>query len=140
MIRHCIHGLCLILILLASLAHADLDKYDQQALQQTQSLLKNLNERSKAMASDPAAKDIDTKVEALAGSAKNKEEIYIIAAQVMKKITEESNGDAEKMQKMLLEAQSHPERFFNTLNPSQQAQIRSLANKIESQKVSAPHD
>lgn len=131
-------GCCLILILIASQVQAELDQYDQKALQQTQELLKNPSERNKAIANDKAAKDIDAKTGSLAGSAEKKEEIYSIAAQVMEKITKDANGDPEKMKKLLQEAQSNPEAFYNKFDSSQKSQIQNLAGKIEAQKVPVP--
>ncbi len=123
---------------MASTAKAELDKYDQQALKQTQDLLSNPNERGRAIEQDQSAKDVDAKVGALAGSTANKEEIYGLAGQMMERITKETNGDPEKMKKLLLEAQTNPEAFYNKMNPSQKTQISNLADKINSQKVRVP--
>src|SRR5687768_10313685 len=102
--------ICLTLVHIS--AHADLDKDQQQGLKDTQRMLTNPAERDAAIKKDKKAIETDQKVEALTGSGKNKEEIYDIASKVMETITVQSKGDPEKMQQMLLEAQSNPEAFY----------------------------
>ena len=120
-----------ILILIQIPAYAKLDGPQTEALQQTKHLLKNPSARQKAADRDPKAKDADNKVSALAGSTENKEEIYDLASQLMEKIVKETNGDPEKMQKLMLEAQSNPEAFYKKyFNKDQQAKVRGIATKI----------
>ena len=95
-------------------------------------MLTNPAERNAAIKSDKKALEVDQKVEALTGSGKNKEEIYDIASKVMEAITVESKGDPEKMQQLLMEAQSNPQAFYNKyFSESDKARVRSLAQDIE---------
>ncbi len=110
----------------------DLDVHEQQGLKDTQRLLTTPKERDAAIRNDPKAKETDDKVEALTGSGQNKEEIYGIASKVMEKITLESNGDARKMQELLMEAQRNPEAFYNKyFGSAEKERVRALANDID---------
>jgi len=104
-----------VLILIHITAYADLDADQRHGLKQTKDMLNNPSERQKAIAKDPKAKDMDDKVSALAGTSQNKDEIYGIAAQLMEKIAQETNGDPEKMQLLMLEAQKNPEAFYRSI-------------------------
>lgn len=113
------------LLFLACSAHS-------QALKQTQDLLKDPTARQKAIDKDPKAKDVDDKVSALAGSSENKEEIYGLAMQLMEKLVADTNGDPQKMQALMTEAQKDPKAFYEKyFDAQQQAKTRGLANKIE---------
>lgn len=134
--------LLLSLTLIHFAAHADLDKHQQQGLKDTQRMLTNPAERNAAIKNDKKALETDAKVEALTGSGKNKEEIYDIASKVMEAITVESKGDPEKMQTMLLEAQSNPQAFYNKyFSESDKNRVRGLAADIEKKGTSSsrPH-
>lgn len=120
-----------LLILIHVTAYAKLDAPQTEALQQTKDLLKDPSARQKAINKDPKAKDADDKVSALAGSSENKEEIYELASQLMEKIAQETNGDPDKMQKLMLEAQTNPQAFYNKyFNKDQKTKVRGIANKI----------
>jgi hypothetical protein len=127
----------LLLILTQWQTSAELDKDQQEGLKQTQDLLNNPAERQKAVDADPHAKDVDNKVNALAGSKENKDEIYGIASEVFQKVAAESNGDPAKMQKLLEEAQKNPQAFYDKyFNDADKARVRGVANKIQSDKPS----
>jgi hypothetical protein len=120
-------------------AFADLDKDQRQGITDTQSMLKNSAARKKAIANDPKAKEIDDKAGALAGSAANKDEMYDLAAQLVEKIAVEANGDPNKMQMMMLEAQKDPKAFYEKyFDDKQKAKVRGLATKIEGTKTTVP--
>ncbi len=72
---------------------------------------------------------------ALAGNEKNKEEIYDLATRLMEKITLESNGDAAKMQALLMEAQKNPQAFYDKMfSKEEKARVRGVAEKVERRK------
>ncbi len=122
--------LCLTLIHFA--AAADMDFHQQKGLEDTQKMLKSPQLRKEAIKKDKHAQEIDSKVDALAGSSKNKEEIYDLASQVMEKVTQEAGGDPEKMEKLLLEAQSNPQAFFEKyFSAEQKKRVRGVAQDIE---------
>jgi hypothetical protein len=130
----------LVYISLVSLsAFADLDKDQRQGLKDTQELLRSPKDRAAAIAKDPKAKDIDDKAGALAGTPENKDEMYDIAAQLVEKIALQANGDPNKMQQLMIEAQKDPKAFYDKyFDDTQKAKVRGLANKIESNKPSIP--
>ena len=120
------------LVMMHAAAYADLDQHQQQGLKDTQRLLTSPKERDAAIRNDVKATDADKKVEALTGSGKNKEEIYDIASKVMETITKEANGDPQKMQQMLSEAQSNPKAFYEKyFSEEDKNRVRGLANDIE---------
>jgi hypothetical protein len=125
--------------LLSISAFADLDKDQRQGIQDTQHLLKTPAARAKAIAHDPKAKEIDDKAGALAGSAQNKDEMYDLAAQLVEKVAAQANGDPEKMQQLMMEAQKDPKAFYEKFfDDKQKAKVRGLANKIEGDKPGIP--
>jgi hypothetical protein len=133
--------LLIVVIAVSNVSNAELDEHQKKGLKDTQDLLRNKKAREKAIGSDAKAKEADAKAGALAGSPENKEEMYDLAAQVMDKITTEANGDPEKMQALMLEAQKNPKAFYEKyFTAEQKANLRNLANKIEKsqQPVSSP--
>lgn len=122
---------CLILVL-TSPAFAQLDKDQEQGLKDTKEFLKNSKERQDWINKNAPAKDVDNKVESLAGSKQNKDEIYGIAADVMDKLTRDAKGDPAAMQKILDEAQGNPEAFYNKyFDEASKQRVRGVANDIE---------
>jgi len=110
----------------------DLDAASQQALQQTQDLMKNDSARQQVIDQSPELRKMDGKVGDLVGSPANKDKMYDISAGVMKKLTEEGGGDPEKMKALLEEAQKNPEKFFNdSFSADQQKAVRDIANDIQ---------
>ncbi len=113
-------------------AHAQLDTHQQQGLKDTKEFLKTPDERRKFIDKNAKAKDVDNKVDALAGSKENKEEIYGIAAEVMEKIAIETKGDPQAMQKLLQEAQGNPRAFYEKyFDDKSKARVRGVAADIE---------
>ena len=74
-----------------------LDPSSATALQQTQQLLRDPAKRDAAIQTDPGAKAVDQKVRAFTGNAENTDALYGISADVMKELTEGTNGDPAKM-------------------------------------------
>jgi hypothetical protein len=123
--------LCLCLIHLPALA-GDLDAHSKKGLADTQKMLRSSSERSKAIKGDKQAEDVDAKVDALAGSDKNKNEIYDLSAGILEKVAAEAKGDPDKMQTLLQEAQANPQKFFDKyFSAEHKARVRGLAREIE---------
>ncbi len=124
-------------ILIPFFAHAQLDVHQRKGLDDTKSLLKDKKQRDDFIKTDKAAQEVDAKVDALAGSAKNKQEIYSISADVMEKLTNEAKGDPEKMKQILEMAQKNPKAFYEKyFDHNAQQRVRGVANEIE--KSGAP--
>lgn len=130
---------CLILIQFTTVARAELDQDQQKGLYDTQNLLKSSSQRQEYFKKDPRAKDMDNRVDALAGSKDSKQNIYELSSDLMEKITTESNGDPGKMQQLLNEAQKNPEAFYNRyFSPEQKVRLKQIADKIDAQKARIP--
>jgi hypothetical protein len=99
------------------------------ALQKTQDCLKSQNCDS---ALTEAGKMADLKaLEAVAGNASNKQELYNIAAGIMPILAQQATGDPAKMQDILFKAQTDPVKFLNSLPPEIQAKIKNAANAVD---------
>jgi hypothetical protein len=103
---------------------------EASALQKTQDCLKNQN--CESMKSN-AGRSADQKaLEAVGGDAAKKQAIYNISAdEIMPVLAQQTNGDPEKMQLLLLKAQTDPEGFMNSLPPETQAKIKNIAASVE---------
>ena len=99
------------------------------ALQKTQDCLRNQTcEAAKSSAGQAADQKA---LEAVGGNAANKQELYNISADIMPMLIQQTGGDPEKMQALMLKAQTDPEGFFNSLSPDAQAKIKNIANTVE---------
>lgn len=132
------HKLLVGLILIhGSLAHAQLDEHQRKGLQNTQEKLRDKKARDEAIRENPRGKEVDAKVDALTGGGADKEQVYGLAAQVMEKIVAEAEGDPQKMQRLLMEAQTNPQAFYDKyFTAEQKAAVRGLAEKIEKRGTS----
>jgi hypothetical protein len=116
---------------LVTVAHAELDKQDEQALKETQQLMTNKEERTKAIQKDPKAQTADANLKALmGGNANATEEVYALAADVFANVMKEANGDVGKMQEMMAKFMRDPAAFANSWTPEQKAKLKLLAEKI----------
>ena len=99
------------------------------ALQKTQDCLRNQTcEAAKSSAGQAADQKA---LEAVGGNTSNKQELYNISADIMPMLIQQTGGDSEKMQALLLKAQTDPQGFLNSLPPDIQTKIKNLANAVE---------
>jgi len=115
---------------------AELDEHSQRALDQTQSMMRDRNQRQQAIQqSGKGAQKTDQMVQRLSGGDPAKaDEIYGLAADVMKQITEMANGDPKKMMEILQKLQKNPEEFVKHWTPEQRQRLRQIAQDIEKPK------
>ncbi len=125
-------GLFFILFFAAS-AKAQMDASSQEALDQTADVLRDSSKRDKAFAENPKYKEGEKGAALLVrGNEAQKQQLYEMAAEVMKKLAEQTNGDPVKMQEIAAKAQKNPEKFMNEyFSDAQKKQVRDLANQIE---------
>jgi hypothetical protein len=109
---------------------------NEEALRNTQRLLRDPNERQNAIANDPTALQADQRARQLLGP--NSEKAYELSAQLMQTIVRETNGDPQKMQKLILELQSNPHALEKFLTPAQRDMIRQMASDVEKSKRLPP--
>lgn len=133
--------ICVLIIVFNFMVAADLDAPSQEALGQTQSVLRSPKERDAAFKENPKYKEAEGGANALVqGNEAQKQQMYEMAAQLMKTLAEKSGGDAAVMQEMMIRAQKDPAQFMREfMTESQKQQVRDLATDIEKQKgVRAP--
>ncbi|MDD1606068.1 MAG: hypothetical protein LUP96_05140 [Methylococcaceae bacterium] len=99
------------------------------ALQKTQDCLRNQTcEAAKSNAGQAADQKA---LAAVGGNTSNEQELYNISADIMPMLIQQTGGDSEKMQALLLKAQTDPQGFLNSLPPDIQTKIKNLANAVE---------
>ncbi|MCB9025824.1 MAG: hypothetical protein H6625_05875 [Bdellovibrionaceae bacterium] len=112
------------------------DAASEQALKQTQDLLRNKQQRGTYIKNNKGAKNADDNVKSLTGGNEaNIKETYDIAADVFRLVAEKSkkpNGemDVEKMNALMKEYQTNPEAFYRQMTPEQRKRIQELGKKI----------
>lgn len=112
------------------------DELYNNALQQTQNLLKNSEARKGAINTEPAkAADKTAEITAL-GDPAAKNEVYNIAADLMPWLVEQSQGDPLKMMQLIQEAQKNPQAFLQRMPASERQKIKNLSGFIEQKKNS----
>lgn len=112
-------------------SHAELDKFDQEALKKTQDFLKNKSERDAFIKKSPDAQPHVQKMNEMGMNESQKNKTFNISADVFGELVKENNGDAAAVQKMLLNAQQNPEAFYNSLSPENKKMIESLGAEME---------
>lgn len=116
-----------------------LSKEDQQALQDTQDMLRNRQKVEQYMKTNPAASNADNQVKDLMGPDTGA--TYDLAADVFGDLVREANGDPAKLMQLVEEAQKNPAKFAERLSPAQRDKLRGLANSVEKRQAQpkAPH-
>lgn len=125
-----------LLLILCPVFAEELDNASQEALQKTQVLLKDKSQRDAYIRDHPEALAADKKAGEL-GDPADKERAYDISADIYSDIVKNTNGDAKKQKELLDKAAANPEAFYNSLSPSQKAQIHDLATGIQGRHPAA---
>lgn len=120
----------LTLLLFSFLGFADLDSSSQEALEQTKALLKNREAREKAANENQQSQQAHDRAKKLMGSTSGTDAIYGLSAEVLEHIVKTTDGDSNKMQKLLQQAASNPEAFANSLPPHLQQKIKDVSKKV----------
>jgi len=124
---------------ITTFAENQFDSHSREGVHKTQDFLRSREQRETYLKTDPKARDVDTKVEALAGTPENKDEMFDLAAEVLEKIANEAKGDPEKMKILLLEAQQDPQKFYQShFSEGQKKRVQGLAKDIERRKIASP--
>lgn len=113
-----------------------LDAASLEALQKTQGLLINPEQRAQAMKNDPKALANDAKVKSTLGN--QSQPAYELSAQVLETIVKKTNGDPKQMQEIVNQLMSNPQMLEQYLTPQQRDQIRGMASQIEKQQGHQP--
>lgn len=126
-----VHLLTFVLLALSFPSHGELDEHDQKALKETQTLLKDREQRRNAINENQKTRDADQNVKNLfGGSEALTDEAYALAAEVLANVVKSADGDARKMQEMMTEFHRDPAAFAATWTPEQKAKLKALAEKL----------
>lgn len=110
-----------------------------QAVQDTQQVLKNKSERKKIIQKDSKAKSVDDNVKQLTGGdEKAQEDIYAVAAELVPYLQKMANNDPNKMMELLAEAQKDPKKFSERWPPEQRAKLKAITERIQKQQEKKP--
>jgi hypothetical protein len=109
----------------------DLDGASQDALNKTQNLLNDRQQREAAVKKDRKSTAADQYVKQLTdGNDKTNNEIYELAAQVFQTVVKDANGDPKKMQEALDRFKRNPQEFASEFTPEQRAKLHEIAEKL----------
>ena len=119
---------------------AELDGASQEALKDTQETLVNAQKREAAFKENPQYKESEKATNHLfAGDESKKQEAYELTSQVLATLAEKTNGDPQKMQEIMAQAQQNPEKFMQEyFSDSQKEKVRAIATDLEKQKKVPP--
>ena len=110
----------------------DLSSEQEQALSGAVEELTDPAKRSENLKKDPKAAKSDEMVKEVGGEYS--EEIYGLAGEVMQSLVKKTQGDPDKMEQLLKDAEKNPEAFANTFTPDQKKALKELSKKIEKSK------
>lgn len=127
----------ILVALTPAISQAELDEHSQRALEQTQGMMRDRQQRQQAVQQGgKGAQRADQMVQRLTGGDPQKaDEIYGLAADVMGEITKMANGDPKKMMEILQRLQRNPEEFVKHWTPEQRQKLREIAQDIEKPKA-----
>jgi hypothetical protein len=127
--------LCTLTVLLLSATSVlALEKNDEDALKDTQSLLSD-QAAMNAFAKDnkDATHALDQVNELTRRNRQQQAEVNDISSSIFSDIVKQNNGDTVAIQAKLQQALKDPKGFMNSLSPEQQARIHSLAGQLDQQ-------
>jgi hypothetical protein len=111
-----------------------LDPTSAAALSETLRMLGDPSGRGAATAGNPAARDVDSQVQSLAGSPENAQAVYNLAGEVFADLVKNTGGDTGKLMEALERARTDPSGFANALSPATLQHLRELSSKISDTK------
>ena len=128
--------LFLFLVLLSPISHAQID---QEALIETQKVLRSPSERQEVISRDQKAQQADQFAsQAVGGDPALKNDVYNLSADILNHVMKVSGGDPAKAQALLLKAMKDPKQFMNSLPAAEQDKVREIANSVEKKKNPKP--
>ena len=127
--------LLILAIFITNLAYGNLafgyEAESDQALQQTQRLLKNKNLRDQAVNESPAAQRAHQRAQDLLKNPENLEKAYGMAAQMMEQIMKEAQGDPEKAQSILNKGLEDPASLADRMPAQFKEMLKDVGGGIE---------
>ena len=115
---------------------AETDPAINDALKDTQDLLKDKSKRQEDFNRDAKAKAADEKVQNLTGGdSQQTQAVYDISADAFSSVMQSAGNDPEKAMELLQKAQTNPEAFYNSLPKETRDKIRGVAGEIDKKKA-----
>ncbi len=111
---------------------------NQEAVQNTQQVLKSPTERQKTLDTPNAKKSADNVKKISGGDPELEQAIWELSSELLPVIVEASNGDPQKMQEYLSQARSNPKAFADRFPAAQREKLRAIAEKIALKHKSSP--
>ena len=114
----------------------ELSNVDAKALEQTVQMLNNKSQRQAAVNQNDESKKADAMAKNLFGE-KGVDKAYAAAAEILKTMVKQTNGDSAEMSKMMQEAQANPAEYLKKLSAEHQQMIKKLAEDVERTRAPA---
>ncbi|MEK6554504.1 MAG: hypothetical protein AABZ31_04640 [Bdellovibrionota bacterium] len=119
-------------------ASAELDAASKEALEKTNSLLKDKKQRDAYNKTDAKAQQADAFAHKVGGSEAGTQSIYELSAKVFEKLVQKYNGDPAKMKEVLERAQKDPAGFANSEFSAEELKaLRELSSQIPAAQAPA---
>ncbi|MFN8845523.1 MAG: hypothetical protein ACK5W9_01605 [Bdellovibrionales bacterium] len=103
---------------------------NQEALKDTQKLLRNKNEREKELNTPEARAAVSNMRNLTQGDSKIEQELWELTADVMPLLVEKTDGDPQKMLELLESAKRDPAGFAAQFKGPEQAKLKAVAEKL----------
>jgi hypothetical protein len=100
-----------------------------QALEETTALLNDSVARGQVVQDDPDAKVADQQVKALGLGENGEAKLYELSGRIFEKLSQDSGGDAEKMNTQVQGLLRNPASLEKELSPEQKTQIHDLSTQ-----------
>lgn len=125
-------GLFICSNLISFTTFAQKDQAVENAMKETQDLLKNKSQRDEVLKNDAKARDADNKVNAVTGGDQaQSQKLYDISADIMPTLMKTVGNDPVKAMELLQKAQTDPEAFYKSMPEDIRQKIRGVASEIE---------
>lgn len=115
-----------------------IDSATDEAVAETQALMKNSSQRTQILNQDQQAKKSDDFAKQVAGTPENTEIMYGVAADLLPWIMKEANGDPAVATALMQEALKDPKKFLERLPATERSKIKDLAEKVPNKGKSKP--
>ncbi len=136
--RNAAVALLALVLTAAPLVGQTLDQASSEALAATLRMLLDPSLRGTAIAGNPQAGAVDAQIQALTGSPALTQELYAVAADVFRDLTQGAGGDVRTMSEALERGKVDPASFAAMLSPATLARLRGLATKISDEQGRRP--
>jgi hypothetical protein len=118
------------------MSSAQTDQAIENALKDTQDLLKDNSKRQELFKKDSNAKAADDQVQNVTGGdSAQSQEIYNISSDAFSAVMQSAGNDPNKVMEMLNKAKGDPKAFYDSLPAEIRNKIRGVASDIEKKQA-----